>query len=66
MVLDLIQEEVLHIQVEDMVEILLSLELIRAVIHMLITKQEVFEKIDGTTIFAEKMYSSNFTVDNFV
>ena len=42
MVLDLIQEKVLHIQVEDMAEILLSLELILKVIHMLITKQEAF------------------------
>ena len=42
MVLDLIQEEVLHVQVEDVAEMLLSLELIWAVLHMLITKQEAF------------------------
>ena len=42
MVLNLIQEEVLHIHVEEKVKMLLSLELIRAVLHMLITKQETF------------------------
>ena len=42
MVLDLIQEEVLHIQMEGMAKMLLSLELIWAVLHMLITKQEAF------------------------
>ena len=44
MVLDLIREEVLHIQSEDMAKML--------------------KGIDGTTIYAEKMYSTNFTVAN--
>ena len=42
MVLNLIQEEVLHIQVGDMVEMLSSLELIWAVPHILIAKQKTF------------------------
>ena len=42
MAFDLIEKEVLRIQVEDMAEILLYLELILAVLHMPITKQEIF------------------------
>ena len=41
MVLDLTLEEVVHIQVEDMVE-MLFLGWIWLILHMLITKQEVF------------------------
>ena len=43
MALDLIQEEVLHIQVEDIVEMLLYWGWIWLIFHMLITKQEVFQ-----------------------
>ena len=42
MVLDLIQEEVLHIHVEGMVKMKLFLELICVVLNMEIKKQEVF------------------------
>ena len=42
MVLDFIQEEVFHIQVEDLAKMLLFLDLIWAVLYMLIIKQEAF------------------------
>ena len=42
MVLDSIQKEVLHIQVEVMMKMLLSSDVILINLYMLITKQEVF------------------------
>ena len=32
--------------------------------HILVLGRESIQKIDNTTIYAEKMYSPNFTVDN--
>ena len=69
MVSDLIQEEVFHIQTEDMAQILLFLELSSAhanskVNNVLVLGKALIQGINGTTIYAEKIYSTNFTVDN--
>ena len=69
MVLDLIQVEVLHIQVEDMVEIFgadmsSSTHTNNKTRSILVLSKDFTQGIDNTTIYAEKMYSTNFTVTN--
>ena len=64
MVLDLIQEEVFHIQVEEMVKMLLSKHANNRTRSSLVLGKDFMRRIDNTTIYAEKMYSLNFTVKN--
>ena len=71
MVLDLIQQVVLHIQMKEMVEIF-GADLSNSTIKnnnnktpsVLVLGHGLIQKINDTTIYAEKMYSPNFTVDN--
>ena len=70
MKLNLIQKERFHIKmILVLVERLLCLVLISLILHMLITKHNILvlgrdltQGINGTTIYAEKLYSPNFTV----
>ena len=70
MVLDLIQEEVLHIQVVDLAVIIFGGDLSSST-HannktrsILVIGKDFIQGIDGTIIYTEKMYSTNFTIDN--
>ena len=69
MVLDLIQEEVFHIQAEEMAiifgaDLSSSVHANNKVNNILILGKDFIQGINATTIYAEKMYSTNFTVDN--
>ena len=70
MVLDLIQEELLHNQVKEIVKIIFGADLSSST-HannktrsILVLGEDFIQGIDNTTIYPEKMYSTNFTVDN--
>ena len=70
MVLDLIQEEVFPIQVEEMAKNVIifgadlssSVHANNKVSNALVLGKSFIQRINGTTIYAEKMCSTNFTV----
>ena len=69
MVLDLIEKESFHLVVEDLV-IILGKILSSSVYTnnktriILVLGEDFIQGIDGTAIYADKMYSINFTKDN--
>ena len=72
MVLDLIEKVILHTQMGEMVEMLLffgadlsnSAHATNQTQSVLVLGHDFIQKINDTTIYAEKVYSPNFTVDN--
>ena len=72
MVLDLIHEQLFHIQAEDLAKMLLffgtdmssSVHANNKTRSILVLGKDFIQGIDSTTIYAEKMCSTNFTVAN--